>query len=80
MKQIIIWIIVLLFAGGIAYTRFIKPQQKLPDTSIFEKRIDSLNNEIELHNQKQKTEFLEFKKSDYRFRISEKFMTEDPSI
>ena len=52
MKQITIWIIVLLFAGGIAYTRFIKPQQKLPDTSIFEKRIDSLNNEIELHNQK----------------------------
>ena len=52
MKQIVIWIIVLLFAGGIAYTRFIKPQQKLPDTSIFEKRIDSLNNEIELHNQK----------------------------
>ena len=50
MKQITIWIIVLLFAGGIAYTRFIKPQQKLPDTSIFEKRIDSLNNEIEFQN------------------------------
>ena len=52
MKQIVIWIIVLLFAGGIAYTRFIKPQEKLPDTSVFERRIDSLNNEIELHNQK----------------------------
>lgn len=52
MKQIIIWIIVLLFAGGIVYTRFFKPQEKLPDISIYEKRIDSLNNEIELHNQK----------------------------
>ena len=52
MKQIIIWIIALLFAGGIAYTRFFKPQPKLPDTSIYEKRIDSLNNEIELNNKK----------------------------
>jgi len=26
MKQTIIWIIVILFAGGIAYTRFFKPQ------------------------------------------------------
>ena len=52
MKQAIIWIIVILFAGGIAYTRFFKPQEKLPDTSIYERRIDSLNNEIELHNKK----------------------------
>ena len=52
MKQTIIWIIVILFAGGITYTRFFKPQQKLPDTSIYEKRIDSLSNEIELNNQK----------------------------
>jgi hypothetical protein len=52
MKQAIIWIIVILFAGGIAYTRFFKPESKLPDTSIYEKRIDSLNNEIELHKKK----------------------------
>jgi predicted RNase H-like nuclease (RuvC/YqgF family) len=52
MKQAIIWIIVILFAGGIAYTRFFKPESKLPDTSIYERRIDSLNNEIELHNKK----------------------------
>ena len=52
MKQIIIWIIVILFAGGIAYTRFFKLTPTLPDIYTFEKTIDSLNNEIELHNQK----------------------------
>ena len=52
MKQTIIWIIAILFAGGIAYNRFFKPESKLPDTSIYERRIDSLNNDIELHNQK----------------------------
>ena len=52
MKQAIIWIIILVFGGGIVYSRFFKPQEKLPDTSIYEKRIDSLNNEIELNNKK----------------------------
>jgi septal ring factor EnvC (AmiA/AmiB activator) len=52
MKQIIIWIIVILFAGGIAYTRFFKLTPTLPDIYTFEKTIDSLNNEIKLHNQK----------------------------
>lgn len=52
MKQTIIWIIVILFAGGIAYNRFFKPESKLPDTFIYESRIDSLNIKIELHNQK----------------------------
>jgi septal ring factor EnvC (AmiA/AmiB activator) len=52
MKQAIIWIIILVFGGGIVYSRFFKPQEKLPDISIYEKRIDSLNNEIELNNKK----------------------------
>ena len=52
MKQTLIWIIVLVFGIGIVYTRFFKPAEKLPDVSIYERRIDSLNNEIELHNQK----------------------------
>jgi len=52
MKQAIIWIIILVFGGGIVYSRFFKPQEKLPDTSVYERRIDSLNNEIELNNKK----------------------------
>jgi len=52
MKEAIIWIIILVFGGGIVYSRFFKPQEKLPDTSVYERRIDSLNNEIELNNKK----------------------------
>lgn len=50
MKQAIIWIIVLVFGGGIVYSRFFKPTEKLPDVSIYERRIDSLNNEIKANN------------------------------
>jgi len=52
MKQTIIWIIVILFTGGIVYNRFFKPESKLTNIPIYERRIDSLDNEIELHNQK----------------------------
>jgi septal ring factor EnvC (AmiA/AmiB activator) len=50
MKQTLIWIIVLVFGIGIVYTRFFKPAEKLPDVSIYERRIDSLNNEIKANN------------------------------
>ena len=54
MKQALIWIIILVFGIGIVYTRFFKPAEKLPDVSIYERRIDSLNNEIKLNHQKVK--------------------------
>ena len=54
MKQTLIWIIVLVFGIGIVYTRFFKPAEKLPDVSIYERRIDSLNNEIKANNIKVK--------------------------
>ena len=50
MKQTLIWIIVLVFGIGIVYTRSFKPAEKLPDVSIYERRIDSLNNEIKANN------------------------------
>lgn len=52
MKQALLIIIVLVFGGGIIYSRFFKPTTPLPDVSIYERRIDSLNAEIELHNKK----------------------------
>jgi septal ring factor EnvC (AmiA/AmiB activator) len=52
MKQTLIWIIVLVFGIGIVYTRFFKPVEKLPDVSIYERRIDSLNNEIKANHVK----------------------------
>jgi septal ring factor EnvC (AmiA/AmiB activator) len=52
MKQTLIWIIVLVFGIGIVYTRFSKPAEKLPDVSIYERRIDSLNNEIKANHNK----------------------------
>lgn len=54
MKQTLIWIIVLVLSIGLIYNRFFKPVQKLPDVSVYERRIDSLTIEIELHNQKVK--------------------------
>lgn len=54
MKQTLIWIIVLVFGIGIVYTRFFKPAEKLPDVSIYERRIDSLTNEIKANNIKVK--------------------------
>ena len=42
------------FGIGIIYTRFFKPAEKLPDVSIYERRIDSLNNKIKANNIKMK--------------------------